>query len=170
MELHAPARAMNLQRADTSTHPIAGVLAGLVAGAAYLGAQMMFAVTVHDGSGWEPLQRMGAMLLGDEAAPPGRWSGGMIGISLLIHFGLAIVYGRLVDSLVRGRPLVPALVRGAAFGLLLYGVNYWLIAPVAFPWFAEGRSATALLDHVLFGAVAAGAYVVLRRRQPRKRG
>jgi len=145
--------------------PFAGVLAGLVAGAAYLAAQMAFAATVHGGAGWEPLQRIAAMLLGDDVLPPpGNLNVTIGGIGLLIHFGLSIVFGRLVDVLVLGRGTAQALVRGALVGLALYGLDDWIVAPVAFPWFEQARGLTTLIDHVLFGVVAAAAYVTLRRR------
>jgi hypothetical protein len=166
MELHAHTSAPPMHPADGSTHAVAGVLAGLVAAVAYLAAQTVFAATIHGGSGLEPLHRIGAVLLGDDVLPPPapEFSATIAGIALLIHFGLAMVYGRMVDTIVRGRELLPAMLRGGLFGLVLYAVNYWVIAPVAFPWFAEGRGATTVLDHVLFGVVAAAAYVVLRRQ------
>jgi hypothetical protein len=143
--------------------PIAGVLAGAVAGAAYLAAQMAFVATVHGGQGWEPLQRISAMLLGEDVLPPpGQVDLTIAGIGLLIHFGLAITFGRLVDQFVRARGVVQGAWRGALVGLALYAVNYWLVAPWAFPWFEENRGLTTALDHLLFGGVAGVAYVHLR--------
>lgn len=143
--------------------PISGVLAGLVAGAAYLAAQMALVAGVHDGVGWEPLQRISAMLLGEDVLPPpGEVDLTIGGIGLLIHFGLAMAFGRLVDVSVRDRGAVQAAWRGAAVGLVLYAVNYWLVAPWAFPWFGDNRGLTTLVDHLLFGMVAGVAYVHLR--------
>ena len=150
---------------DTRASPLAGVTAGLIAATAYLLAQMAFSATVQGGAGWEPLQRISAMLLGEDVLPPpGELDVTIGGIALLVHFGLAAAFGRVVDLVVLDRPPASAALRGAAVGLALYGLNYWLVAPVAFPWFEENRGLTTLGDHVLFGVVAALAYVALRSR------
>ena len=47
--------------------------AGLIAGAVYLSAQMMFVTVVRQDSPWVPLQRISALLLGPDAlSPPGE--------------------------------------------------------------------------------------------------
>jgi hypothetical protein len=50
------------------------------------------------------------------------------------------------------------------FGIVaVYGVNFYLIAPAAFPWFVEARNWISFVTHAMFGAVAAAAYVWLRK-------
>jgi hypothetical protein len=145
--------------------PIAGVLCGLIAGAAYLVAQMSFAATLEGASPWTPLQRIAAILLGEQAAPPSDFSMTMVGMALLIHFALAIVFGRFVDWAVGNSPLATGAWRGAAVGGVLYLVNFWALAPLLFPWFEEsGRFATPV-DHLLFGAIAGACCVLIRRRR-----
>ena len=139
------------------------MLAGLVAGAAYLLAQMAFAATVHGGAGWEPLQRTSAMLLGDGVLPPPADVDLTIaGFGLLIHLALAINFGRVVDLLVRDRDLPAACLRGALVGLALYALDFWFVAPMLFPWFENNRGLTTIADHLLFGAVAGAACVQIR--------
>lgn len=155
------------QRAKAATpSALAGVPAGLVAGIAYLLAQAVFAVTAYGGTGAEPFQRIAAILLGPDAAPPpGEWTSLAIGMALIIHVPLSAVYGRIVDVLVMRfdhLPLAAAL--GAVFGALLYLVNFHAIAPAAFPWFEDSRTLATAADHVLFGVVAAVACVALRRQ------
>ena len=150
---------------ERSFSPLAGVLAGLAAAAAYLAAQVLFAGAVQGGPAWMPLQRISAILLGPDAVDVHEALNIQVaGMALLIHFALAAVYGRFVDAAVRGRTGLAALVRGALVGLAIYAVNYWLLAPIAFPWFAQNRGLTTLLDHLLFGIVAAGVYTTLRQR------
>ena len=140
----------------------AGLIAGLVAGAAYLTAQMCFAATVYGGGGWEPLQRISAMLLGDDVVPPpSEISLTIAGIGLLIHLPLSAIYGRVIAAFVRFQSTAVAALRGGALGLLIFAVNFWLVAPIAFPWFVESRNALTAIDHALFGAVAAVCYVRL---------
>ncbi|MBK0392015.1 hypothetical protein [Ramlibacter algicola] len=147
------------------THPIAGVLAGLVGGCAYLLAQLAFAATVLGGTGWEPLERISAMLLGEQFLPvTGDVNLTIAGFALLIHFAFSMVFGRIVDVVVRGGALPFALGAGVLLGLALYGLDYWLVAPLAFPWFDGARGVTTVLDHAAFGAITAAAYVALRSR------
>jgi hypothetical protein len=143
--------------------PVAGVVAGLVAGAAYLLAQVAFAATLH-GGGAEPLQRIAAILLGpDLAPPPAEWNTTVTGMGLLIHFALAMVFGRLVGAVAGDRGLAGASAAGAAVGAALYALNFLLIAPDAFPWFEQSPPLTTLVDHLLFGAIAGSVYALLRR-------
>lgn len=141
----------------------AAILSGLVAGCAYLIAQMSFSATVLRGAGWEPLQRIAALLLGPDAAPPpAEISVTIVGMALLIHFPLAGLYGRLVASSVRragARWTAPV---GVAWGLAIYVINLGVIAPLLFPWFDVSRNVVTAFDHALFGAVAAIAYSLLR--------
>jgi hypothetical protein len=163
---------MHIQTASTDfsypsqrLSPFAGVLAGVIAGAAYLVAQMSFSATVHASAAGEPLQRIAGILLGPDALDAGEaLSVAVVGMALLIHFSLAAVYGRFIDFAVRGRTGLAALGRGAAVGLAVYLVDYWLLAPIAFHWFEQARGLTTVADHLLFGAIAAATYVQLRRK------
>jgi hypothetical protein len=143
--------------------PVAGVVAGVIAGTTYLLAQITFAATLHGGSA-EPLQRIAAILMGpDLAPPPAEWSSTVTGMGLLIHFALAAVYGRLVGAVAGQRGLVSASAAGAAVGTALYALNFLLIAPDAFPWFEQSPPLTTLVNHLLFGVVAGSVYAILRR-------
>lgn len=144
---------------------VSGVIAGLFAGAAYLAAQVSFTGLARAGGSAEPLQRIAAILLGPDAAPPGAdMNFTILGMAVLIHFGLAMAYGRLLAEVVWGRALLPAIAIGAVLGLALFGLNFELIAPSAFPWFQDSVQSTTMLDHMVFGAIAAAACVLLRRR------
>ena len=146
--------------------PVAGVAGGVVAGIAYLLAQVSFTAMLHAGTAAEPLQRIAAILMGpDTAPPPSEWTFTVFGMALIIHFGLAMAFGRIVGTLVSRLSLLPAVATGALVGALLYALDFLLIAPHAFPWFAESVQALTLADHLLFGAVAAAVCVTLR--QPR---
>jgi hypothetical protein len=85
-------------------------------------------------------------------------------VALLIHFPLAMVYGRIVGRVVRGRTPCMLLSWGWRLGLAIYGLNFWLIAPLTFPWFEQSRGLITAFDHCLFGATAGVSCVFLRRR------
>jgi uncharacterized membrane protein YagU involved in acid resistance len=167
MNLQADVKAQRAIGSVQGLCPFAGVIAGLLAGAAYLGAQMFFSAAVHDADAWAPLQRISAMLLGPDDLPPSAdHSATLAGMALLIHFGLAMVFGRFVDLAVRGHVRMDAVLRGLGVGVALYAVNFFVVAPLAFPWFEDSRGLTTLLDHALFGAVAVAIYLQLRMRRP----
>ena len=58
--MHDTNRVRTLRLVHAMPAPIAGVLGGLIAGAAYLAAQMSFHVLIAGRSAWEPLQRIAA--------------------------------------------------------------------------------------------------------------
>lgn len=146
---------------------VAGVVGGLVAGVAYLTAQVSFTGLLRSGAAAEPLQRIAAILLGPDAAPPpAELNFTVFGMALIIHFGLSMVFGRVVGTLVRRMSLVPAVATGALTGGLLYALDFLLIAPAAFPWFEDSVQALSLADHLLFGAVAAAVCVAVREPRP----
>lgn len=151
-------------RARAIPEPVAGVLAGLVAGVAYLVAQMTLAGLPH-GIGPEPLQRIAAILMGpDVAPPPADWDVTVVGMAVLIHFSLAVVFGRFVSQLVWKRPLGTAIAIGCAVGLAIFLVDFELLAPSAFPWFAAAPRSVTVIDHLLFGGIAGAVCVALRDR------
>lgn len=146
------------------THVFMGLAAGLMAGVAYLLAQMSFSAFVYGGSAWEPLQRIAAMLLGPDAAPPETDVGiRVIGIALLIHLPLAAVYGRILATLCNGCSEAAVIARGALLGLAAFVLHFWIVAPLAFPWFEQSRNLGTALDHVIFGLVMGLCYVQLVR-------
>ena len=170
MNMHSRAghRAVQHERPRHRADPAAGVMAGALAAAAYLAAQLSFSVLFGGGSGPEPLQRIAAILLGPDAAPPpAELSPTIVGIGLLIHFLLGMLYGQWIEWLTRGSWGVGAALRGAAAGAAVFVVNFWLIAPSSFPWFGDSPAAVTFLDHLLFGAVAGYACDLLRRRRAR---
>lgn len=146
-------------------HPLAGVCAGVIAGAVYLVAQSILAGTVS-GDTWLPLRRICAILLGDDVLSGADFGMELAGIGLLVHFAVSIVYGRFVDLAVRDAPLAKATVVGGFVGLALYLVVFELVAQFAFPWFRNSPDGITAMDHVLFGVICGAAYWGLRRRLP----
>lgn len=143
--------------------PVAGVIGGVIAGAAYLVAQVSFNAAVRPGSAAEPLQRIAAMLMGPDAAPPpAEFNFTIFGMAMIIHFALAMVFGRIVCALVWRRRFVPAMLIGAATGLALYAFNFGAVAPYAFAWFADSLPVVTAANHALFGIVAAAVCLALR--------
>ena len=158
-----PAR--DAARPRAPVHPLAGVCAGLIAGAVYLLAQTLLAGSMS-GDTWLPLRRICAILLGDDVLSGDDFGMELAGIGLLVHFAVSIVYGRFVDLAVRDAPLGKATIIGGIVGLATYIVVFELIAQFVFPWFRNSPDGITALDHVLFGVICGATYFVLRRRLP----
>jgi hypothetical protein len=148
------------------SRPVAGFLGGIVGGAAYLSAQVAF-TALAGGSAAAPLQRIAAILMGPDAAAPAELNFTVFGMALIIHFGLSIVYGQVICSLVWGRRASAVTVIGSACGLALFVLNFGALAPLAFPWFAESIRLVTVVDHVLFGAVTGAVCTTLHQRSER---
>jgi hypothetical protein len=150
------------------SEPVAGAVGGLVAGVAYLVAQVSFTAATRPGSAAEPLQRIAAILMGPDAAPPpSELTFTVFGMALIVHLGLAVTFGRIVSMLAWPRSTAGGIVVGALVGLALYALNFGLVAPAAFPWFADSLRWPTAANHVLFGVIAAA--VCLALRGPRNR-
>jgi hypothetical protein len=126
---------------------------------------MILVTVVRHDSPWVPLQRISALLLGPDAlTPPGELSLTIAGFALLIHLPLSFCYGRLIALVVRRVRPALAWIAGAACGLAMYVLDYQIIGPLIFRWFDDSQGAVTAFDHLLFGAVAALAFVTLRSR------
>jgi hypothetical protein len=143
----------------------AAVSAGVIAGLVFLVVEMMLVWLVQGMSPWAPPRMMAAMVLGPEVLPPpDTFSLMAVMTAMLVHFPLSIVYGLVLGWAVHRLEMGMALLVGAAFGLIaVYAVNFYLIAPIAFPWFVEARNMISIVAHVIFGVVLAGVYVAMRR-------
>jgi len=140
----------------------AGVIAGVIDEALLWAAMLL--------QGMSPLAGapMGAAVIlgpGVLQSPP---TAGIVAASMAVHFGLSIVYGLILAALIGRSSRGAGLLTGLVFGLAVWWVNYFLIAPAAFPWFVPLRSSpVSPLLHGAFGLIAAWAYLALRRHERR---
>ena len=159
----APARWSSLQVLDPGA---AAAVAGLVAGIVYLPGRMLFAVLLTPNESLAPLSRIAALLLGPDVLPPEPAGFRVVSMALMLHLAFSVMCGHLIGRLVGGCSAGHAIWRGAAFGLGLFVVNYFVLAPRLFPWFVEGAHAGTAVSHLVFGGVAAGCYALLCRPAP----
>lgn len=78
------------------------------------------------------------------------------------------MYGLIGAWLVHRFDWVGGVMIGAAFGLAIYLVNFYLIAPVAFPWFTMAQNWVSAFSHIVFGALIGLCYVGLRKPKAAK--
>lgn len=142
----------------------AAVWAGVIAGAVFLVLEMLMVPMFMGGSPWGPPRMIAAMVMGQEVLPPpGTFALVPVMVAMVIHFALSIVFALVLAAIISRMGTGAALLVGAVFGLALYVVNFYGMT-VVFPWFADARNWVSIFAHVVFGLVAAAAYVGLVRR------
>lgn len=140
----------------------AAILAGLIAGAVFMMMEMGL-VAASGQSPWAPPRMIAAIVMGEGVLPPPASFDPMVmmaamGVHLLLSVVLAIGFAFAAARL----GMVPAVMAGALFGLLVYVVNFYGFTAV-FPWFAMARNAISVISHVAFGAVLALSYKLIAR-------
>ncbi|WP_349742524.1 hypothetical protein [Roseateles cavernae] len=147
----------------------AAVVAGLVAGAVAMVMDLLWTTLMQGGNPWHTSHQVAAMLLGSELlqGPTQAFSLGVVATAMAIHYALGIVFGCIVAFIVTGfhyEGSLPMLeIVGGLFGIALYFINFYGMVRL-FPWVAEMRSGAYLVEHLVFGMVAASVYWKLSRR------
>jgi hypothetical protein len=143
-----------------------GVVGGILGGAVFAVAQVIVAaLSGHPAS--QPVQVVGAMLLGDRVLGAGDLTASVVVAALAIHLVLSVLYG-IVLALIAAAGLAATgsrwllVVTGLVWGFFLWLVNFYVIAPVAFPWFETLDDATQLVLHTVFYGGVLGWYLSLR--------
>lgn len=146
----------------------AGVWAGVIAGLVFLVLEMGMVWLFMGESPWAPPRMIAAIALGKEVLPmppdnPATFSLGIVVTAMVIHFVLSVIYGLIGAWLAHRFDWLGGLLAGAAFGLAIYIVNFYMIAPLAFPWFEMARNWISIFAHVMFGTILGVSYVALRK-------
>ncbi len=148
-----------MQRADSgaTSWVLRGAVMGIAAGGVFLIFEMVVAGLMRQ-SAFDPLRMIAAVVLGDGALPmqPTVGLAIVVPVALAIHYAFFAMYGAVfgvavaeVGALRHDRfVLVGA---ATAFGLLLWLVNFYVIAPLAFPWFSTADPFVQLIAHTFFG-------------------
>lgn len=142
----------------------AALLAGLIAGVVDLA--LLAASAVGQGENvWVNMRMTAAILMGTGVLPPPSTFDPLIfAVSAAVHFGLSMIYGVIVALFVRKSGWAVGLIIGVAVGVAIYLVNYYVFAPLLFPWLTTLRGGmVSTLIHPVFGMIAAAAYLKLRR-------
>lgn len=155
---------------------LAGSLMGISAGGIFLIFEMLVAGRVGPGA-FGPLRMIGATVLGENALPTQQTMGLLlvVPVALIVHFVLSAVYGAVFGTVagsigaLKGnrRTLVGA---ATAFGFTLWIVNFYVIAPVLFPWFGMANPVVQFIAHTFFFGTTLGLILAQRLRkdsQPR---
>jgi hypothetical protein len=138
-----------------------GAIAGIVAGIVFAAFEMIAsAFMMGAGAFFMPLRMIGAILLGPDALDPGYSlvTAGVAGV--VVHMILAIIYGVIfgeIATVLRGSTAFIA--AASFFGLALWLINFYVIAPLAFPWFLESSPLVQFIGHTFFFGSVLGYYL-----------
>ncbi len=140
-----------------------GVLGGAIAGLIFAAAEVVAAV-LQGQPAWAPLQLIAAVALGERALAEVALTPHVVAVALGVHAVLSVGYGIILavvgmatfaaGTSVRGMTLT-----GMAFGFVLWLVNFFIIAPLAFPWFTAVDQAVQFILHVFFFGAPLGFYL-----------
>ncbi|MDF3881483.1 hypothetical protein [Cupriavidus basilensis] len=143
----------------------AAVLSGFAAGVVFLVVELVALWLMGESPWWPPRMIAGIALARDvlsQAAP----DAGIVLAALLVHFMLSIAFGLILAVIMApfsfDSSIGVASLAGAVFGLAVYVINFYGITTLV-PWLADARGAPSFLAHVVFGLVAADAYLIERR-------
>jgi hypothetical protein len=164
MELHMQSHHYARCRPDWR----AAVVAGLIAGTAYMVLELLTARFLLYLSAWDTVKMVAAIILGREAlASPDTFNWTIVMAAATVHYALAIILASglalILGSFRLDSSMGLASVVGIVFGVAVYLVNFYALGRY-FNWFDEARGWESLFAHALFGLVAADAYCHFERR------
>ena len=140
------------------------IWSSVIAGVVFAVIEVVLAWAVKGQSPWAPLHMIGAIGLGPDALTPmGTFDLKIIGVAVLIHFALAIVYGVILAFIIQRLGMTAAVVVGALYGLALYFINFYGFTRW-FPWFADARDWVSILSHIVQSGLMAWLYKVMAHR------
>ncbi len=106
---------------------------------------------------------MAAMVMGQGVLPPpATFDLGILVVAMIVHFALSILYAVILAAITFRLTTSPAFLVGAAFGLLLYLINFFVFTAI-FPWFTEARNWVSVFAHIVFGLATAWSYKALAK-------
>ncbi len=124
---------------------------------------------------WMPLRMIGATVLGEDALMPGYSLAKAATTGLLVHMMLSVAFGVTFAALLMAfsalrRSAVWLVGAATAYGLLLWLVNFYVIARVAgWDWFPDGADQfwQGFIAHTfVFGSLLGIYLTIAPRRQP----
>lgn len=162
MELHMHSHRLEVRAPDWT----AAAVSGFVAGAALMVLEMLWSTNMMGATPWTMSHMIAAMVLGPDALQSRAFDVGIVAMALVIHYLLGMLFGIMLAAIIApfhfDSSIGMTLLIGAVFGLALYMFNFYGMTRF-FAWFVELRRMPTLLAHLIFGMVAAGMYLKLKR-------
>ncbi|NJK80866.1 MAG: hypothetical protein HC876_04365 [Chloroflexaceae bacterium] len=146
----------------------------VIAAIAFLLFQMAAAWLVQ-GNPVTPIRSIGAIIMGErDAFDPDYPLVNVIILALIVHLLLAGLFGAIFGGIVArwnemlARTPLRLFIVAVVYGVLLWLLNFYVIAPGVFPWLADNNPIVQLLAHALYGSVMGGllAWIGFRASHP----
>ncbi len=136
----ANARLLSRTETGRSPHWVSATYAGLTAALVFVVLEMIMVPLFAGDSPWAPIRMIGAIILGrDVLPPPATFNLGVTLAALVVHFVLGVILAWILALLIFRLNIWPAIIVGAAFGLVVYWINFYGFT-AAFPWFEAARN------------------------------
>jgi uncharacterized membrane protein YagU involved in acid resistance len=134
---------------------VRGAVGGVAAGMVFVAVTMWFADSTG-GTADMPLRMISTIVKGDAAMAAGTTSPAL---GVAVHLALSALFGMVFALVVpRLRTNGTVAVAGTAYGLLLYVVNFLLLAPLAFTTFQAANQPFEVFAHLVFGTLLSFAF------------
>lgn len=163
MELHLGNRRWRAH----STDWLAALTAGFLAGALLMILELLWAVSGGNDP-WAVAHKVAAITLGRDVAAASNFSFSIIATALVTHYVLGMLFACILAAILSSFRMDDspgmAFSMGAAFGIVLYVLNFYVMAKV-YPWFVEMRTLETFIAHVIFGMMAGFVYWRMQRHQ-----
>jgi hypothetical protein len=145
----------------------AAAVAGFGAGAILMVLDIFWSLAITGAGPWAASRMIAAIVMGPQILQSSGFDLTAVTVALLAHYAFGIAGGLVLAAvsapLRLDSTLGLAVVTGAAFGLVLYVVNFYGMVNF-FPWFAEVRGWTTVAINLIFGISTAVLYWKLERR------
>ena len=156
-------------RPATRRWVVAGLVGSIIAGIVFAMFEMIVAAIMGDGF-FAPLMMIGAIVLGQGALPMPEPTIGLstiVPVGIVVHMVLSMIYGAVfgavasaVDFLRDNRWVLIGV--ATVFGFALWIFNFYVVAPIAFPWFAMANPVVQFFAHTFFFGTVLGFVLASR--------
>ncbi|MBI3968852.1 MAG: hypothetical protein HY329_24710 [Chloroflexi bacterium] len=154
-------------RIDTGWWVKHGVIGGIVAGIVFAMFEMIVAALMDGAMAfWMPLRMIGAIILGQQALDPSYSLVNAAAVGFGSHMVMSMIFGAIFALIVAyfpalARSSVGLIVAASVYGLLLWLVNFYLIAPAAgWSWFPDkSNPVVQFFAHTFFFGTVSGIYL-----------
>ena len=161
---------LDAPRSGLGSWVLIGAMMGILAGLVFATFQIIMAVAALGPPPMELLLMVGGVPFGGEPATTSLAPA--IAIASTVHLVLSAIYGAVlgaVASKVRAVRNNSKTLVGAAtvYGLLIWIVNFYVIAPAAFPWFTQTNQVVQFFAHTFFYGTVLGLLLAFTRSSAR---
>jgi uncharacterized membrane protein YagU involved in acid resistance len=157
-----------MEEVRTETPFLHGILGGIIAGFIFILAQMILNLAMGEPF-FEPLRLVSRLVLGSQALDPAYSLVTAAITGLIAHLTLSAFYGIIFVYLLNLTRQLRAstgriVVYGALYGLVLWAINFQVIAPLVFHRFTEiSQFWNGFVAHTFFYGTILGAYAAETR-------